>query len=424
MATRAALSDGPACGKEVHYVCVGGGRGAAAAWNTGLSFIRERFGDPWVAILDDDDRWTHDHVACCLEAAVRSDASGVISEITVVTPTGRITQPPPEMLRVEDFLRGNPGWQGSNTFIRARHLLDVGGFDEEFPSTLDRDLAVRVLMQEDVRWAFTGRHTVEYFIDPRIEALSTRADPKKLQGLRLFHSRYSGMMTEDVESAFLERAHRLFGAPRWMFPAFRRRDGEPRACAAREVLRQRTDRTLYGLGMGKEGVVLTDGHYVYKVFDNWRTEPDEVREERSARLHQLLDACRTSPWMPREALFDEEDTPVLRYRYEPSFSYDGGHREDVAALIRDLRKAGLMNLGYRPSSFRIVRGRLCLVDLGCDILPYDPARIRHNLERAYLMIAHCRRPDFKELQERARKGEELHELRGFNLFLTECGGLR
>ena len=398
-------------------------RGAAASWNRALVTAREVFGGCWVAMLDDDDVWRPDHVSSCLTAAALAGATGVIAGIEVVLPDRRIRQPLLDTLRVNDFLRGNPGWQGSNTFVLVDRLLEVGGFAEEMPSTLDRDLAVRVLLRGVVQWAFTGRHTVEYHIDPARDVLSRRGSSTKLEGLVRFHERYGMLMDDEDHRQFCNRAQELFGAAPLLFPRRPNPAVARRLDCARAVLTGLTSEPLELLGAGKEGVVVTDGQSVFKVFDGWQ---DPTRAEKSDeivdRIARVL-AHRPAPdWLPRDGKLHRIEAGVVwSYAYEPSEPFLQGHAEQVIALFNDLRGLGLMNYGYRPSSFRVVAGTIWLVDLGCDLMPWDEQRIKHNLERAYLMIEYGDRPDLKSLQEDARLGRVVPELRSVEQFMRRCG---
>jgi GT2 family glycosyltransferase len=169
-------------GLSVDYHANADHAGAAHTWNRALALAASYVSDPWVAILDDDDQWQAQHLAVCLATARTCDANCVVSGITVVKDGVRLPQALPEALRRSDFYRGNPGWQGSNTFVRVDLLLAVGGFDERLPSTLDRDLAIRLLDRPELRIAFTGVHTVDYYVDSDRDALSSRGSRAKLGG--------------------------------------------------------------------------------------------------------------------------------------------------------------------------------------------------------------------------------------------------
>ena len=185
--------------------------GAAASWNRTLRTAAARGGHPWIAIHDDDDQWTPDHLELCEATAAASDANVVVSGIRLVLDGVAAPQPLVQAVTIADFLRGNPGWQGSNTFIRLGLLLDVDGFDEQLGACLDRDLAIRVLDAGRARIAFTSAHTVDFYVDSDRPALSQRGSPSKLVALRHFFGKHRARMTPEDRAAFAERAGRLFG---------------------------------------------------------------------------------------------------------------------------------------------------------------------------------------------------------------------
>jgi creatinine amidohydrolase/Fe(II)-dependent formamide hydrolase-like protein len=93
----------------------------------------------------------------------------------------------------------------------------------------------------------------------------------------------------------------------------------------------------------------------------------------------------------------------------------------MVQMVRDLLVAGTMYLGFRLSSFRVVGAdTVRLVDLGCDVIPLLPSALRHNLERAFLVVEHGGRSDLPVLFWRAFNGEPLPELEGFEQFYREC----
>ncbi|MGW6295876.1 glycosyltransferase family 2 protein [Streptomyces sp. NPDC055058] len=122
-------------------VLTGGGRGPAAARNTGLRAVSA----PWVAFLDDDvqvgPRWCEQLTRDLTEAS--PDVAAVQGVITVPLPGGR---------RPTDWERGTAGlararWITADMAYRTAVLQQAGGFDERFPRAFreDADLALRVL---------------------------------------------------------------------------------------------------------------------------------------------------------------------------------------------------------------------------------------------------------------------------------------
>lgn len=182
--------------------------GAAGAWNKGLDHLWRAGHRGFVAILDDDDTWDEDHLEGNLDHA--EGAELVVSGLRMRA-GGRV-EPRPliETLRDRDFLTGNPGWQGSNTFVSLPTLMAVGGFRDGLASLNDRDLAIRLLRHPGVRWRLTGRWTATWNRDTPGNLSGPNSEPK-LSGLRRFWRIYGTDMSPLEQAAYFERAERIFG---------------------------------------------------------------------------------------------------------------------------------------------------------------------------------------------------------------------
>ncbi|HGP1202561.1 glycosyltransferase [Pseudomonas aeruginosa] len=201
--------------EDPHWLMNQGPSGAANAWNTGIDYIAKHWPDDYLAILDDDDTWDSEHLAGCLSIAARGDWPDlVISGIRAWVDGIEQPREPIRSLLVSDFLVGNPGWQGSNTFIRIATLLRAGCFTPGLASCNDRDLAIRVLSLEGLRSAFTARHTVNWFHERGRACLSSVGSDDKLSGLTRFYQLHGWRMTSEHERRFFARAKELFGLPR------------------------------------------------------------------------------------------------------------------------------------------------------------------------------------------------------------------
>ena len=82
------------------------------------------------------------------------------------------SRPVPDRLTVDDFLVTNPNVQGSNLFVRLSRIQEAGGFDEELPSTTDRDLCIRLLRLPGIRYEVLRNHLVHHKTPPGIQAAS------------------------------------------------------------------------------------------------------------------------------------------------------------------------------------------------------------------------------------------------------------
>lgn len=185
--------------------------GAAGAWNTGLLWLQERHFSGYVAMLDDEDEWDADHLDQCEQQSGQGDADVVLSGLRVMKDGIEIERAPLSSVTRDDFLVGNPGWQGSNTFVKLSTLMRVGGFTDGLPSTNDRDLAVRLLGLPDLKVAYTRRMTATWHIDSQGDALSRPGSPEKHAGLHQFWTMHGHLMSPEVLIRFHARARDLFG---------------------------------------------------------------------------------------------------------------------------------------------------------------------------------------------------------------------
>lgn len=208
---RAAVARLRRAGLEVTYLPPTSRHGLGAAWNRGLRAARALFPEAWIAGLDDDDWWEPVHLAACLRAAERTGADVLFARSTPVRDGARLTPFDRGKPTLVAFLRGNPGFQGSTMFFRLSVVLAVGGFDRTMPSTLDRDLAVRLLQRGEARWAVSGARTVRVDVSPTRARLSSPRSRAKQQGLRRFLAKHHQLMTEADRRAFWRRAEHLFG---------------------------------------------------------------------------------------------------------------------------------------------------------------------------------------------------------------------
>ena len=182
--------------------------GLSGALNTGIEYLVKQSATGYVAILDDDDEWDKDHIDSNMANISKYNLS--ISGLRLSI-NGHI-KPRPLLSSLCDhaFLVGNPGWQGSNTFIELNHLVRVGGYREELMSLTDRDLAIRVLRNSATQWRLIPRWTATWHADTP-GSLSSTGSTAKLEGLRVFWNMYKKDMNDDDRHLYFRRAKLLFG---------------------------------------------------------------------------------------------------------------------------------------------------------------------------------------------------------------------
>jgi glycosyltransferase involved in cell wall biosynthesis len=120
-------------------------RGVAHARNRGI----ERATHPWIAFLDDDDRWSPDKLRVQLDRARAEDADFVYTAgLAVAADDGRVLWKAPAFSPAElrqSIRSRNVVFAGSsNVLARTELLRRLGGFDESLDHIADWDLWIRL----------------------------------------------------------------------------------------------------------------------------------------------------------------------------------------------------------------------------------------------------------------------------------------
>ena len=185
-------------------------------WNTGIMHAIPMEPDAnltntFIAVLDDDDEWKPEHLLQC-EARARAGIDWVVCGIERREGGEPVYErATAETLSEQSLLRGNPGVQGSNLFVRLPRLLRAGLFDENLPSMTDRDLALRLLETGDIgSIAFVPEHTVIHHAEPGRERVTVCREAKVCGAQRFLWKHGWRFSAEDLH-VFSERCRKKFG---------------------------------------------------------------------------------------------------------------------------------------------------------------------------------------------------------------------
>lgn len=189
----------------------------AGALNTAIEQIIKDIGiseDLYFASLDDDDEWLPNYLQE-IESNNSDNFDLLAGYLLRSSNTENNLLVLPNVLSEKDFLIGNPGISGSNTFIKLTTLLKSGAFDEALSATIDRDFFVRVFLQKP-KYNIVNKHLVTQHTDNDRERVTTNRT-KKEESLRVFFYKYQHLMNKEEKEQFFQRIEKLFSISKGSF---------------------------------------------------------------------------------------------------------------------------------------------------------------------------------------------------------------
>ncbi|MDX1909826.1 MAG: glycosyltransferase [Bacteroidia bacterium] len=196
------------------------GNSGTGAWNTGIYAAGEQDPGGYIGILDDDDAYLPFHLSRCVEVCQRNpNALAVFHSLRWIHEDHRTWDFPltHDVLTPAAFFRGNPGVQGSNMFFRTDAMLAIGGFDERYPNTTDRELMIRFLWYvQELQTEAPDQNLIEVIKETGVlhynhsQARVNGRNERKHKGLDMFYRAYRPFFSEEDYRYSLERAKAYF----------------------------------------------------------------------------------------------------------------------------------------------------------------------------------------------------------------------
>lgn len=119
--------------------------GPSAARNVGARSAKCEY----IAFLDDDDEWSPDYLEMALDCFATTGADVVVAQL-LRKRTGGSVQPykifPADATAQRAVFFRNPGFGGQNILVKKSVFIELDGFDESLPASVDRDFAARLLL--------------------------------------------------------------------------------------------------------------------------------------------------------------------------------------------------------------------------------------------------------------------------------------
>ena len=103
----------------------------------------------YIAFLDDDDWWDSGYIENTIKKFQDTNADVVVGQLKRYGIDGclrdyKLFPESPDLQRKVFF--SNPGFGGQNIAMKKEVFIEVGGFDERMPASVDRDLAARLIV--------------------------------------------------------------------------------------------------------------------------------------------------------------------------------------------------------------------------------------------------------------------------------------
>ena len=103
----------------------------------------------YIAFLDDDDWWDSGYIKNIIRKFEETKADVVVGQLRRYGIDGclrdyKLFPESPDLQRMVFF--SNPGFGGQNITMKKKVFIEVGGFDERMPASVDRDLAAKLIV--------------------------------------------------------------------------------------------------------------------------------------------------------------------------------------------------------------------------------------------------------------------------------------
>lgn len=130
--------------KKIHLIRTAPRLGPGRSRNLGARTANSSF----LAFLDDDDIWEPDYLRHSRHTLENTNADVVVGQLKKIGTDGK-TIPykmfPSDIKMQRSVYFRSPGFGGQNIIIKKELFFKVGGFDEEMPASVDRDLAAKII---------------------------------------------------------------------------------------------------------------------------------------------------------------------------------------------------------------------------------------------------------------------------------------
>lgn len=161
------------------------------------------------------------------------------------------------------------------------------------------------------------------------------------------------------------------------------------------------------LGSGSEGVVIKNGKYVYKIFDNI-TKKEALRVEKTLLSIVKLNTQKIFPKII--SIKHYHDILACKYLYESLSPYKGGYGREIYNLLIQLKAAGFVYTNFKPSNIMVSEHGIQIIDIGCSVIDYNAKDEELAIRKAYLCWQFHFHPNLSTILSKSVTSDALPEL--------------
>lgn len=181
---------------DIEYICLPKNSGACVARNRGLDESKGKY----IAFLDDDDEWTLDKIELQIKRfqELKNKNIGLVysSFIEIDKDKEKIIKfSNKEGYILKDILFSNIIGGTSNPLLLKEAVEKVNGFDEDFPSSQDYDLWIRICKEYEV--GYINKPLVKYYVT---QDAITRSMDKRIRGWEKILEKNKELYNKDLKA--------------------------------------------------------------------------------------------------------------------------------------------------------------------------------------------------------------------------------